>query len=242
MIDAALYINPYREDQFDAPQVFHCYWQDRFIIERSQTPWKILYNNKAKILLRLSVENPADKSKKLAINVFLAEENPTAEDRIKDQYFALYESRLERLVDFFDVLKQEVIEYYSSTHSALNGCDKPRKSRKSYGKTSCRSGAGGNSHWKRAACRSRVVNGCSNVTKISVPVKIKRPDRRSRYSRDKRMQILSSLMQKHRQSRKPSTIENLEQLLTFAVKTGMRIFFTKLNEFVVQSFTQNIML
>lgn len=212
MIDTALYINPYRDDQFDAPQVFHCYWQNRFVIERSQTPWKILYNNKAKILLRLSVENPADKNKKLAINVFLAEENPTMEDRIKDQYFALYESRLERLVDFFDVLKQEVIEYYATTNQPL---DSLPKFKKDPSRPRCNPLSGG------AMCRR--LNSNANLSKISLPVKLRRPDRRSRFARDNRMAIISSLMQKHRKSKKPSTIENLEQLLTFAVKTGKKI-------------------
>lgn len=218
VIDAALYINPYRDDQFDVPQVFHCFYQDRFVIERSQTPWKILYNNKAKILLRLTVESPADKNKKLAINVFLAEESTSTEDRIKDQYFALYESRLERVVEFFDVLKKEVIEYYSNASNVSElDFDKPKPR-----KSTLHNGSGKGSKTipfsKNVDCRRLPV-----TNKISVPVKLKRPDKRSRHSKEKRMAILASLIQKHKKRRKPSTIENLEQLLTFAVKTGMHL-------------------
>ncbi|CAL8140220.1 unnamed protein product [Orchesella dallaii] len=210
IIDAALYINPYRDDQFETPQVFQCYFQERFIIERSQTPWKLLYNSKTKILLRLTVENPCDKNKKLAINIFVAEDIPTSEGRVKDQYFALYEARLERLAECFHSLAKEIHEYYGKPKKRIR---QPR--------------SGGSQGRKNSTPTTNDENPesqnppCQTVTKISVPVKLKRTDKRSLLTKRHRVAELDAMMIKYARGQRPSVMDNFEQLLTFAVKTGI---------------------
>jgi len=205
VIDAALYINPYRDDQFETPQVFQCYWQHRCIIERSQTPWKLLYNSKTKILLRLTVENPCDKNKKLAVNVFIAEDCPKPEIRIKDQYYALYEARLERLAETFHSLTKEIEEYYGKPMNQSRS-SKGRGSRKEPKPTLKKE-------------RPKSESQSQSATKISMPVKLKRTEKRSRLSKSHQLARLESLMHKHKT--RSVVLDNIEQLLTFAVRTGM---------------------